>query len=115
MEKSTTIKFLDELFRNGNTKCIELIGKCQKCGEEVRLVIFQKGYEVEGNGGVIRGNDETTGPEFKCSKCLEEDGGKISPTRCEVFSRVCGYLRPVKAYNPGKKAEFKMRKNYKLN
>jgi anaerobic ribonucleoside-triphosphate reductase len=25
---------------------------------------------------------------------------------CEVYSRVCGYYRPVSGYNPGKKAEF---------
>ncbi len=35
-------------------------------------------------------------------------------TACEVYSRVCGYLRPVKQWNEGKKAEFDMRTNYKL-
>jgi len=29
---------------------------------------------------------------------------------CEVYSRVCGYYRPVSAYNPGKKQEFTDRK-----
>jgi anaerobic ribonucleoside-triphosphate reductase len=29
---------------------------------------------------------------------------------CEVYSRVCGYFRPVSGYNPGKKAEFNERK-----
>jgi len=36
-------------------------------------------------------------------------------TRCEVYSRVCGYLRPVSGYNLGKKEEFKQRKTYKIN
>lgn len=27
-------------------------------------------------------------------------------TRCEVYSRVVGYLRPVAQFNKGKKAEF---------
>jgi len=31
-------------------------------------------------------------------------------TRCEVWSRVMGYHRPVSAYNAGKKAEHKARK-----
>jgi hypothetical protein len=28
---------------------------------------------------------------------------------CEVYSRVCGYYRPVEAFNPGKKQEFEER------
>lgn len=28
---------------------------------------------------------------------------------CEVYSRVCGYLRPVKQWNPGRKAEYAQR------
>ncbi len=31
---------------------------------------------------------------------------------CEVYSRVVGYLRPVSQWNEGKKAEFRMRKNF---
>lgn len=33
---------------------------------------------------------------------------------CEVYSRVVGYLRPVQQWNDGKKAEFKIRKNFKV-
>jgi ribonucleoside-triphosphate reductase len=33
---------------------------------------------------------------------------------CEVYARVVGYLRPVQQWNDGKKAEFKMRKNFKV-
>jgi len=29
---------------------------------------------------------------------------------CEVFSRVCGYFRPVSNWNKGKREEFKERK-----
>lgn len=31
-------------------------------------------------------------------------------TRCEVYSRVVGYLRPVQQWNEGKQEEFKERK-----
>jgi anaerobic ribonucleoside-triphosphate reductase len=31
----------------------------------------------------------------------------------EIYSRVVGYLRPIKQWNPGKQAEFNMRKTYK--
>jgi len=32
----------------------------------------------------------------------------------EVYSRVVGYLRPVKQWNPGKQAEFSLRKGFKV-
>ena len=35
--------------------------------------------------------------------------------KCEVYSRVVGYLRPVDHWNDGKQAEFKLRKSLKLN
>ncbi len=31
---------------------------------------------------------------------------------CEIYSRIVGYLRPVSQWNDGKKAEFKLRKNF---
>ncbi len=33
---------------------------------------------------------------------------------CEVFSRVCGYFRPVSNWNKGKREEFKDRKVYEV-
>lgn len=33
---------------------------------------------------------------------------------CEVFSRVCGYFRPITNWNKGKKEEFKDRKTYEV-
>ena len=30
--------------------------------------------------------------------------------KTEVYSRVCGYFRPVKNWNPGKQEEFRERK-----
>ena len=32
--------------------------------------------------------------------------------RCEVWSRVCGYFRPVASWNKGKKQEFADRKPF---
>jgi len=34
-------------------------------------------------------------------------------TECEVYSRVTGYLRPVKQWNDAKEAEFYNRKTFK--
>lgn len=33
-------------------------------------------------------------------------------TKCEVYSRVVGYIRPVQQWNDGKQAEFKDRKTF---
>ncbi len=41
---------------------------------------------------------------------IEELAGER--TRCEVYSRIVGYLRPVGQWNVGKKEEFKDRKTY---
>ena len=68
-----------------------------------------------------------------CPKCgnpmeeCEKDGDKehkyfvchpceyvVKARVCEVYSRVCGYLRPISGWNLGKKNEFKDRKTYKI-
>lgn len=46
-----------------------------------------------------------SGEKYVCSEC---DG------KCEVYSRVVGYLRPISQWNDGKVAEFAMRKVYKI-
>ena len=43
-----------------------------------------------------------------CPKC-EAEGVK---TKCEVYSRVVGYLRPVEQWNAGKREEFKQRQMF---
>lgn len=34
--------------------------------------------------------------------------------KCEIYSRVCGYFRPVANWHKGKKEEFKDRLNYDM-
>jgi len=51
------------------------------------------------NHGYLSGHHE------KCPECHAET---------EVYSRVVGYLRPVKQWNNGKQAEFGMRKTFRL-
>ena len=38
----------------------------------------------------------------------------MSRTKCLVFSRVVGYLRPISSWNNGKVSEFDGRKMFKL-
>jgi anaerobic ribonucleoside-triphosphate reductase len=46
-----------------------------------------------------------SGEQERCPVCNE---------KTEVYSRVVGYLRPVKQWNEGKQAEFSMRKTFKV-
>jgi ribonucleoside-triphosphate reductase len=46
-----------------------------------------------------------SGEQHVCPKCNQET---------EVYSRVVGYLRPIKQWNKGKQAEFSMRKTFRL-
>jgi len=36
-------------------------------------------------------------------------------TKCEVYSRICGYLRPTSQWNDGKVQEFKDREMFSNN
>lgn len=48
-----------------------------------------------------------SGEHFTCPKCTIEQP-------CEVYSRIVGYLRPVKQWNEGKQKEFQDRKTFKI-
>ena len=50
--------------------------------------------------GYLTGNKQT------CDKCSQET---------EVYSRIVGYLRPVKQWNEGKQAEFQKRHTFKIS
>ena len=36
-------------------------------------------------------------------------------TKCEVYSRVCGYLRPTQQWNEGKRAEWEDRTTFEAS
>ena len=44
------------------------------------------------------------GGKYKCDTCYSAD--PFLRPRCEVYSRVAGYLRPVENWNLAKQAEF---------
>ncbi len=54
-------------------------------------------FSICNNHGYLQGE------QFFCPECGEET---------EVWSRVVGYLRPVKNYNEGKREEYRLRKKY---
>ncbi len=46
---------------------------------------------------------------------LKRKKKEVKGERCEVYSRVVGYLRPVEQWNDGKAEEFKERKTFKVS
>ena len=48
-----------------------------------------------------------SGEHFNCPRCAIKQP-------CEVYSRVVGYLRPIKQWNEGKQVEYHERKTYKI-
>ena len=66
--------------------------RCPKCQELVVEMVDE------------RNNDQY----YVCHDC------KSAYRKCEIYSRVVGYLRPTCQWNEGKQQEFKERKTYKI-
>ena len=74
----------------------------KKIAENFRLPYFTitPTFSICPKHGYIPGEHEY------CPKC----GDKKS--KCEVYSRIVGYLRPVEQWNDGKQSEFQDRKTF---
>ena len=45
---------------------------------------------------------------------IKKELQEVHGTKCEVYSRVVGYLRPVQGWNKGKKEEYTLRRTYNV-
>jgi len=43
---------------------------------------------------------------------MDKNNGAKQRTRCEIFSRVVGFLTPISQWNKGKQEEFRDRKTF---
>jgi hypothetical protein len=91
-------------------------GRCSVCGKKMVLTIYLRNTGEPGQiecqiaGGAGFGFDIENPNVFssmKCGTCYEKHG------ETEVWSRIVGYMRPVKNWNPAKQAEFKKRAMFK--
>lgn len=83
---------------------------CHDCKKEIEI----KDEEVK-NGFLLTYKDEReTFTVFKCKECFEANPSLTDYKKCEVYSRVVGYIRPVQQWNTGKQQEFKDRKKFKI-
>ena len=85
------------------------LNNCHDCGKEIKIV-----KDVVKNGFILVYDDNGTKIKIaKCKKCYDANKTLTNFRKCEVYSRVVGYLRPVDQWNKGKQEEFKERKAYK--
>lgn len=97
----------------GGTVFHTLLGESLNSGNEARLLVkkiatnFRLPYfTITPTFSICPEHGFISGKHEKCSVCGKET---------EVYSRVVGYLRPVKNWNIGKQEEFKQRKTFKIS
>ncbi len=83
---------------------------CHDCGKKIEVengqILDAFFLEYDDNGNKIG--------ILKCRECFEKDNALRNFRSCEVYSRVCGYLRPVNQWNVGKRREFEDREEYRI-
>ena len=97
---------LHEMFdAQPDTKVLRYPGHCHDCGEAVQVDIRATGDGFAIEGGALY-EPEPAQYFLKCDACFGKNPRLTDYQRCEVYSRVVGYLRPVTQWNDGKQAEF---------
>ena len=51
----------------------------------------------------------------KCDECYTKNPSLANFQKCEVYSRVVGYIRPVQQWNKGKQEEYQERKEFNIS
>lgn len=84
---------------------------CIDCEKEIEI----NGDEIIG-GKLLKYKDLVLDEElfaYKCDDCHANNPSLTNFRKCEVYSRVVGYIRPVNQWNKGKKEEYLNRKTFK--
>jgi len=93
-----------------NANNVEVNKICHDCGKEIQI----NGELIE-NGVYL--NYDNAGEMisiFKCNECYEKNPSLTNFQKCEVYSRVVGYIRPVEQWHKGKKQEYGERKEFAM-
>jgi len=109
-----TVARLHELFESHPDKTmLGFEGQCHDCGKDVNVAVAltPEGFAISG-GAVYEPEPDKF--HNKCDDCHRKSPHLSNYRRCEVYSRVVGYLRPVAQWNEGKQAEFSQRKAYRV-
>jgi len=105
-----TVERLHELFDEHTQKeILSWQGNCHDCSCEVEVTATPKEDGIHIMGGSVY-ESEPNRFFLKCDACFRKDSELRNYQKCEVYSRVVGYLRPVAQWNDAKRTEFKDRK-----
>lgn len=83
---------------------------CDICNKKLKV---RKSQIVGGKVLLFREGDKEY-ERLRCNECYKKDQSLHGYQKCEVYSRVVGYLRPTSQWNLGKQKEFKDRVEYKI-
>ena len=83
---------------------------CHDCGEEIKI----QGENIKNGVLLTYDNRGEMLNVFKCNDCFDKNKSLNNFEKCEVYSRVVGYLRPVSQWNTGKKQEYQEREKYMM-
>lgn len=81
---------------------------CHDCGKELEV----KNEEIKDGFTLVYDNDGEKIEILKCKECYEKNPKLVNFRECEVYSRIVGYIRPVRQWNVGKKVEYNERKEF---
>ncbi len=95
MEVANTVK--------NNNFCHDCAKKIDISGEEIKNGVL---LAYKDNGEKIN--------IFKCNECFAKNEALSNFRKCEVYSRVVGYIRPVQQWHKGKKQEYHEREEYNV-
>lgn len=81
---------------------------CHDCKKEIEI----KDGELVSAKQLVYREGEKEIKIFKCNECFDKDPSLRNYNKCEVYSRIVGYIRPVNQWNEGKQQEYNDRTEY---
>ncbi len=83
---------------------------CHDCGKKIEI----EGEEILNGVGLLYKKDGEDLAVYKCKECYAKNPSLSNFQKCEVYSRVVGYLRPISQWNEGKQEEQKDRTTFQI-
>ena len=89
----------------------EIKNLCHDCGKEIK----EEGGKLKNGVFLVYDDCGEKVKVLKCKGCFKKSKILSNFKRCEVYSRVVGYIRPVQQWNIGKKQEYSEREEFSFN
>lgn len=83
---------------------------CRDCGKEIII----DGESIENGVYLTYDNAGEKINVLKCNECFAKNKALTNFQKCEVYSRVVGYIRPVEQWHKGKRQEYGERLEYNM-